>query len=55
MSDDYKFVREDFDDAEVLYKFTHDRILQAVYSMIDDTQKKKISPANWQNIIAKCH
>ena len=41
MSDDYKFVREDFDDAEVLYKFTHDRILQAVYSMIDDAQKKK--------------
>ncbi|MBK8884551.1 MAG: hypothetical protein IPN67_19995 [Bacteroidales bacterium] len=41
MSDAYKFIQDDFEDAEVVYKFTHDRIQQAVYSMIDEDQKKK--------------
>lgn len=41
LSDAYKFIQDDFEDAEVMYKFTHDRIQQAVYSMIDDGQKKK--------------
>jgi predicted ATPase/signal transduction histidine kinase/tRNA A-37 threonylcarbamoyl transferase component Bud32 len=40
MSDAYKFIQEDFEDVEVIYKFTHDRIQQAVYSMIDENQKK---------------
>ena len=55
MSDAYKFVQEDFEDAEVVYKFTHDRIHQAVYSMIDDDQKKKYHLCIGRLILRNCH
>ncbi len=41
ISDAYKFIQKDFDDAEVVYKFSHDRIQQAVHSMMDEYQKKE--------------
>lgn len=39
-NDNYKFVTEDTTDINVSYKFLHDRVQQAAYSLIDDDVKK---------------
>lgn len=40
MSDDYKFIHTDVENVNVNYKFSHDRIQHAIYSLIEENEKK---------------
>lgn len=42
MNDEYKFIHSEFENIKVSYKFSHDRIQHAVYSLIEDDERKKI-------------
>jgi predicted ATPase/signal transduction histidine kinase len=42
LNDEYKFIHSELENIKVSYKFSHDRIQHAVYSLIDDDERKKI-------------
>jgi predicted ATPase/signal transduction histidine kinase/tRNA A-37 threonylcarbamoyl transferase component Bud32 len=42
LNDDYKFIVSDFDNSDAIYKFSHDRIQHAVYTLIPEKERKEI-------------